>query len=118
MALLELLGIPRVRVKGISIINVFGTIFVAYCMTEYINFIKAMSIDCFQMSCLLLVLAVIVHYMIGDHTPLVKLAMHDKKWLMFVILLGFTGVTGYLFLKYTTALYTIGLMFCPGLSNQ
>jgi hypothetical protein len=109
MPLLEYLGIPRIRVRGISIFNVFGTIAVAYLITKYCTFLEP-YVDFFQMSCLLIVLAIVTHYSLGDYTPLVKLVMHDKLWRVYPFLLTFTGIFGWTILKYWTILYGIFLL--------
>ncbi len=105
MPLLEFLGIPRIRVKGISILNVFGTMTVSYLMTRYIGFLEPW-VDFFQLTCLLLVLAVITHYSLGDYTPLVRLCINDKMWRGYVILLAITGIFGSWGLKYATLGFT------------
>jgi hypothetical protein len=107
--LLEKLGIPRLRVKGISIFNVLGTIFVAWLMTSYIEFFNN-RIDCFQMSCLMICLAAMVHFLLGDYTPLVKLVMTENIWKVFLIVLALTGFVGHIVLKCTTICFTLFLL--------
>jgi len=107
--LLEKLGIPRLRVKGISIFNVLGSIAVAYLITHYIEFFND-KIDCFQMSCLMIVLAAVVHFLLGDYTPLVKLVMTENIWKVFLIVLTLTGFVGHISLKCITICFTIFLL--------
>lgn len=102
--LLEKLGIPRLRINGISIFNVFGTMTVAYALT-CIDFVSDI-IDFFQMSCLLISLAVVVHYILGDYTPLVKLVMTEKIWRCYFLTLVMTGFIGTYFLKCMFLLFT------------
>lgn len=95
LMILEPLGIPRLRICGISIFNVVGTILFAYPLTLGLNCIDLFEhIKYFQTICLLLTIAPLVHYLIGDHTPLVKLIIEKSEWKVIVILMGLAGITG------------------------
>jgi len=105
---LEFLGIPRLRVKGISVFNVLGTIAVAYLMVTYINGLKNIF-DFFQMSCLLIVLGIVIHYIMNDYTPLVKLVLNYNIWKIYLMILLITGLFGWWIFKLITISYTLFL---------
>ncbi len=110
--ILEKLGIPRLRIKGISIFNLIGTWIVAYLMTNYIEFFKN-RICCFQLYCLLIILAAFTHNLIGDYTPLVQNIKANWSWKVYVIIIGLHGITGYYIFAYLIYAITILLLLEP-----
>lgn len=111
LLILEALGIPRIRIGGISIFNVLGTILFAYPLTlclRYLYFFE--QIKYFQVVCLFLVCAPLVHYLMGDHTPLVKLIMEKKMWQILIVLMGLTGISGSYTLLFIMFSYSVLLL--------
>lgn len=113
LLILEAFGIPRIRFCGISIFNVIGTMIFAYPLTLALKHIKLFEhIEYFQTVCLFFVIAPLVHYLIGDNTPLVKLIIEKNECKVFVVLMGLIGITGSYTLLYLLLAYSILLMSC------
>lgn len=110
ISILEPLGIPRIRLAGISVFNVLGTMLFAYPLTLGLRCFDSLNqIIYFQTACMCLVIAPVVHYLIGDQTPLVKLIIEKRAWQFLIVLLGLTGITGSYALLYILLLYSIVL---------
>ncbi len=107
--ILEALGIPRIRGVGdISIFNIIGTILFSWPLTLGLRFIELFEhIEIFQTACLLLVIAPLVHYLIGDHTPMVRLIVEKKEWKGFIILNTMVGINGSYVLLLFLIIYSI-----------
>jgi hypothetical protein len=90
LLLLEYLGIPRLRVHGLSIFNFLGTFIVAYFLA-YLDFINK-YFNCFELFCLLIGLAVATHSILGEPTPLVKLVNNNTSWFILVLSMTFVAL--------------------------
>jgi hypothetical protein len=88
--LLEYLGIPRLRFKGLSIFNFIGTFIITYLLTYFDKI--SYYFNWFELSCLFVSLAVITHSLIGESTPLVKLVENNNSWFILILSLTFIAL--------------------------
>lgn len=91
MALLEFLGIPRLRVWSLSIFNFLGTFLLAALLVLFGPACLQQHFTPFTLGCLAIPLAVSAHSVYGEETPLVKLCRQSwrcKLALFFLLLLG------------------------------
>ena len=90
MLLLEYLGIPRLRFKGLSMFNFVGTFIVTYLLTYFDMINKYFT--WFELSCLFIALAVATHSVIGEPTPLVKLVHNSPLWFILILSMAFLAL--------------------------
>ncbi len=84
--LLELFGIPRYRIFGLSIFNFIGTYLIAY----FLTFIKIIGFyfTSYELNFLLIILGIAIHAFFGEPTKLTLVIKKDKSWLLFLSSLG------------------------------
>jgi hypothetical protein len=73
--LLALLGIPRVRIGGLSVLNFVGTFLVVWVFQKIPGVANYFSL--LELYALSIPMAAFVHYVRGENTPLVRLARTD-----------------------------------------
>jgi hypothetical protein len=86
MAVLEWLGIPRVRVLGLSLFNFLGTFALAIALAYWtpLGHVRSPTALC----CASLPLAVGTHALLGEPTPLVLLVRRHWQWRLVMALLA------------------------------
>jgi len=92
MGLLELLGIPRVRVAQLSVWNFVGTFAITYGLVRW-TWLGAYW-TWFQLSCLAIPVAVATHSVVGEPTPLVLWVRRSWRWRLLMMILLVIGLSG------------------------
>ncbi len=89
--LLKPLGIPRIRIWGLSVFNFLGTFLVCALLLWLIPWLND-YFNLFELCCLSIPIAVSGHYWFNDVTPLVKLVINETSWYLLMILLTCVGI--------------------------
>lgn len=86
--LLKLLGISRYRIYGFSVFNFLGTFLFTFILSKIIIY------TWLQLNCIVFPLAVFIHYIRNEQTPLVKFVFQSKENIGLTILIFCYGISG------------------------